>query len=1264
MTAAGRIRKLWGEFQPWAAAQRKIYEGRRDEMIKAQDAKWKAALLKTRAKQDEHHIQKTQLLKEALDDYLEQVRAEWDSRLNRNNLTHADWGAMEPQELGSVEKVLGDGEPSKPAAQNLVAQPPSQSQHQVVPTPNPAPPLTSAARSVNLSTSTASSYTLVSPSEFSTDDEHYDAMGRFITPSATDESEDESRPVPITQFDGWGIGTHAGAGAGWVVSAQASASTQSPHHSPQTGSPEHLSSSSSNKLGYFTHHPAMSRPSIDEAPHKRPPDKDPKGKARVRGPTYIGPHLSSPEDTSESEEDFELFKMQTRITKVYEFHQEAAALDAELAIVLHNERSSKKAIWKEYAAGRVTEHEKRVLKLQAEKEDERKEIVNAERKKRREEIQRRQMNREHIGGTTNALQAGVRPEEWQHAFKKSQTVRLGADRKTFILDDDFENAENDGNETWDTPQIEPSASELHTPILGQNDTVRARKQFVPAGGRGTPSGWRTKQTTSTPTTSLSQQWLSDPYPPAAPSPGPRTVPEWMEATFSGTPLDYSSSYDSESDLIVPGGFPNTTSTPVPPIPSGWGPKKSVSSTSPATSLLRQVLSDPTANSTPVPGDGKKNTTSPPTAVAKAAPPAPEPKPAHISAAPIKKNAKKDRLTPSTATAASHKKFIKVEEEESPTTPTLTAKPNPSSMAKDIMQRGLGYAHMDDELSSTPRPQLFAKRGSIPDYSSDVASTPRAVTRRLGGEASVSSGLASSWTLEAAAEETPWQRMQKAKAQAQAQAQEGEVTPWQRMQKAQAQGQRVRQEEEETLWQRVQKLKMQGQVQQPKPSLAMSQEAWALGMTVSSMEDEGGSMWERQMQAQSAFAQRSTPASVMARGTVTAAPEESLWGRVVVKNQMATMTAQQQQQQARPEETPWERQMRLRAQGALPNTASSDLAKSALHQSTRIPSVAGWGGTMDFELPISRLAQPQPSTHTPAGQIWAPNSSASSHPHMWNPNAQQNPLQSFGMPGSQSAHQFDDLLARRPSGSISYENDVSDEHRAFVSAGMTKGKGKASAAKVTIEEVPDEEGPRIHRGSALPFSSRHLLDIVEPKPSVPSTMFTNIIQFGEEEEEEEYEYYPGMSSTVPTPSTAPTSPPGEIPSLDDEELLEQMKSGNWSTLIEGGGLLAHDVSSEAQAARWSPEPSAKKIASGSQMVDSAKLFSTLESMKPAPASLPKASLSTKAATPPKATTAPKAPYPAPPPPAKSAPTIIEKPEPTAKPANQPKGKAKGKGKGRK
>lgn len=116
---------------------------------------------------------------------------------------------------------------------------------------------------------------------------------------------------------------------------------------------------------------------------------------RISGPSlrpprqaYVGPILSDPDEPLSDEDDFERFKMMIRMQKIVEFHQMAAQADIELAIAVYKDRKAQSNDRHDVST-RVTEHQKRMMQLQMEKEEERKNIVKTERSKRRSELRKR-----------------------------------------------------------------------------------------------------------------------------------------------------------------------------------------------------------------------------------------------------------------------------------------------------------------------------------------------------------------------------------------------------------------------------------------------------------------------------------------------------------------------------------------------------------------------------------------------------------------------------------------------------------------------------------------------------------------------------------------------------------------------------------------------------------------------------------------------------------------------------------------------------------
>ncbi|KAF7430382.1 hypothetical protein PC9H_006087 [Pleurotus ostreatus] len=105
--------------------------------------------------------------------------------------------------------------------------------------------------------------------------------------------------------------------------------------------------------------------------------------------------------------------------------------------------------------------------------------------------------------------------------------------------------------------------------------------------------------------------------------------------------------------------------------------------------------------------------------------------------------------------------------------------------------------------------------------------------------------------------------------------------------------------------------------------------------------------------------------------------------------------------------------------------------------------------------------------------------------------------------------------------------------------LKKGTKASKKSGVMVEEVSDDEETE-GMSEALPTDSRHIMEenpnIVKPKPSVPSKMFDNIIAY----DEEDYD----SGSTISGPSTV----------------------GGWDSLVGG---MAESKSTKAKHVRWTP-----------------------------------------------------------------------------------------------
>jgi hypothetical protein len=111
-------------------------------------------------------------------------------------------------------------------------------------------------------------------------------------------------------------------------------------------------------------------------------------KARIPRQPYVGPSLDAPDEPIDEELEFEKFKMRTRMAKIVEFHEAAALAEISLSIEMYKARKQLNNS-KEEDAPRVLDHQKRMVQLQKEKEEERKAIVKSERARRQSDLARR-----------------------------------------------------------------------------------------------------------------------------------------------------------------------------------------------------------------------------------------------------------------------------------------------------------------------------------------------------------------------------------------------------------------------------------------------------------------------------------------------------------------------------------------------------------------------------------------------------------------------------------------------------------------------------------------------------------------------------------------------------------------------------------------------------------------------------------------------------------------------------------------------------------
>ncbi|KAJ7637256.1 hypothetical protein DFH06DRAFT_1219235 [Mycena polygramma] len=369
-----RVRRQWHAFEQWVeTVPRVAMEKEIFDTLQSMDAKWNATSARLRPSKQDHEKSKSAFRRELEDGLVTLAREEWQRRLQEAGLKDEDWGDMTFKETLAVERLLGgDLDEEGMAIMESVAR--ADDVEAVV--AHAAVPLTNAARASNLS-----GYSFVSPmslsiGEFDDEPDAYESIfASEILPSSAPESiVDEIFDTPTSVPWGW-TGDSRSYG---IWSADTS---QSSRQSSQTGSPERPPHKPISVDHAFF--PRISEPLSQFQPESA-------SSHRTRGPRYIGPQLTDDEPAFDDEADFERFKMETRVTKIREFHEAAAQADIQLAQDIYNARKTS-GTRADDEQRRIAEHEKRMVELRRSKEEERKEIVRTERVMRREAIVQRQL---------------------------------------------------------------------------------------------------------------------------------------------------------------------------------------------------------------------------------------------------------------------------------------------------------------------------------------------------------------------------------------------------------------------------------------------------------------------------------------------------------------------------------------------------------------------------------------------------------------------------------------------------------------------------------------------------------------------------------------------------------------------------------------------------------------------------------------------------------------------------------------------------------
>lgn len=446
-----QARQLWAEFRLYAMKARKGMNDRRTMALQELRREWQT---KPARSQKEREEQKENLMRLHEKQHFLEMREEWQRMLHSNGLQHEDWGEVTPTEMAVIRQILGPDDIEEeeeeeeeqilvghsgshnyhpPRADfvpaNVAAQPLSQSvSHQSQTSissqssfsSNPhsyaAPSL--ASRSQN---SSSASYAFVDPSKF-TDDERDDFATPFLGRRAANytqqvNTEDERNGVPIPAYKTWtpssqhrssGYATHHNSNppslSSSPVDAPASRSFHQPSSLSSTSHFPHVPSSLSKPVSVDDDADRIFASAVNGMPSSSSAVAGTKGKSKLRS-GYIGPQVTTNESENEADADFasmskanqiatyEKFKREARVKKIREFHEEAAKLDIELAekISVNSDKT--------WMARIVAQHEQDMLRLRAEKEEERRRMVHDERNRMTAEIHKGRNNGPNPGST-------------------------------------------------------------------------------------------------------------------------------------------------------------------------------------------------------------------------------------------------------------------------------------------------------------------------------------------------------------------------------------------------------------------------------------------------------------------------------------------------------------------------------------------------------------------------------------------------------------------------------------------------------------------------------------------------------------------------------------------------------------------------------------------------------------------------------------------------------------------------------------------------
>ncbi|KAJ7788402.1 hypothetical protein B0H14DRAFT_2948834 [Mycena olivaceomarginata] len=410
MQPSERVRRQWRAFEQWVeTVPRAAMTQEISETFRAMDTKWNATPARTRPTKQDNDKLKATFRRELEDNLFALAREEWQRRLAEVGLKDEDWGPMTAEETFAVVHLLG-GDLDDEGLGTSVAQADVDSHTRGLPA------LTHETRASNLS-----DYSFVSPTSLGTVDDDWETFepifANEILPSSGPESVvDEIFDTPTSVPWGWN-------GDSSSYGVWSAATSQSSRQSSQTGSPERPPPKTI--AADHTFFPRVTEPLSAHLESLATSASSSHSHSRTRAPRYIGPQMTDNDGVFDDEADFERFKMDTRITKIREFHEEAARADIQLAQDIYNARTTS-TTWRDEEERKIIEHEKRMIELRRSKEEERKAIVRAERHARRDAILLRQQLRNTPMGWNAAAAESPRDRLAQEVESKLRMATASA----------------------------------------------------------------------------------------------------------------------------------------------------------------------------------------------------------------------------------------------------------------------------------------------------------------------------------------------------------------------------------------------------------------------------------------------------------------------------------------------------------------------------------------------------------------------------------------------------------------------------------------------------------------------------------------------------------------------------------------------------------------------------------------------------------------------------------------------------------------------